>query len=312
MKHQLGWIPETEFKTRQAWGLSDKWHDEEKRWIKSMAFQQGILIPWFIDGRVHRLRYRKAKVTGPKDPRYMWVDGSGTDILCLNPNARAHCVVESDLDGLLVDWVAGDLVGAIPLGSCSIHPKATVYELLSKSLRILIAMDFDGEVRAGRVHAPGAKASRWWEETFPISARRWPVPKGKDPGEAYTAGVDLRAWVLAGLPPAMRVSVREERKKMATIPVFDRERLQELLSGTTREVVGRRPAGAQEWLDQHHPSVVKELVELGKGVDDAYAAEDEAILLEKLKTWKVCHLEAWEIYERGTGNMPDIPNLWTP
>ncbi|MBJ6798630.1 CHC2 zinc finger domain-containing protein [Geomonas propionica] len=300
-KYRLGWIPEMEFKSRRAWGLPDKWHNEEQRWIKTMAFQQGILIPWFIDGRVHRLRYRKAKVTGPKDPRYMWVDGSGTDILCLNSEARAHCVVESDLDGLLVDCVAGDLVGAVPLGSCSIHPKASVYELLSRSLRILVAMDFDGEVRGGKVHAPGAKASRWWEDTFPFTARRWPVPKGKDPGEAYAAGVNLRAWVLAGLPPAMTVSFWGQEEGTAPVPAFDRERLQVLLSSTVKGVVVARPIGAEAWLNQKHPLLVKELVEVGKQLDDAYAAEDEAALLETLEVWRARHLAAWELYKRAGG-----------
>lgn len=309
VKYQLGWIPETEFKSRQAWGLPDKWHDEEHRWIKAMAFQQGVLIPWFIGGRVHRLRYRKAKVTGPKDPRYMWVDGSGTDILCLNSEARAHCVVESDLDGLLVDWLAGDLVGAVPLGSCSIHPKASVYEQLTKSLRILVAMDFDGEIRNGKVHAPGAKASRWWEEAFPFTARRWPVPQGKDPGEAYAAGVDIRAWITVGLPPAMRLSSQVQGAGMAPKPIFDSERLQELLGRASKDVVGRRPPGAQEWLNQHQPMLVKELSDLSKSVDDAYAAENEAAFLRSLDRWWVRHLDAWDFYQRNRGRMLSIPNL---
>ncbi|QXE89969.1 hypothetical protein KP001_16310 [Geomonas subterranea] len=307
VKYQLGWIPETEFKSRRAWGLPDKWHNDEQRWITSMGFQQGILIPWFINGRVHRLRYRKAKVSGPKDPRYMWVDGSGTDIVCLNPQAGAHCVVESDLDGLLVDWLAGDLVGAVPLGSCSVHPKASVYELLNKSLRILVAMDFDGEIREGKVHAPGAKASQWWKTTFPFTARRWPVPKGKDPGEAYAEGVNLRDWVVAGLPPAMRVSSQGREEVKALPRSFDREGLQRLLSITTKEVIAARPAGAQTWLDQNHPSLVKELVELSKIVDDAYAAEDEATFLETLEAWRLQHLNAWAVYECSS-SMPSIPS----
>ena len=56
---------------------------------------------------------------------------------------------------------------------------------------ILVALDTD-EV--------GIKSAwNWWLETFP-KAKRWPVPAGKDPGEAYKEGVDIRKWILAGLP----------------------------------------------------------------------------------------------------------------
>lgn len=220
IKHRLGWIPKVEFKTRKAWGLEDKWHEKEQRPITALAFQQGILIPWIIDGHIHRLRLRKATVRDKDDPRYLWIDGSGTDIICLNPTAKAHCVVESDLDGLLIDWLAGDLVGAVPLGSCSTKPKATVMSLLKESLRILVTLDFDGEIRDGKIHAPGAKASRWWFDTFPDTARRWPVPQGKDPGEAFAAGVDLRAWVVAGLPPTLQHIATRPAKQPAPVVVY--------------------------------------------------------------------------------------------
>jgi hypothetical protein len=45
----------------------------------------------------------------------------------------------------------------------------------------------------------GAKASwKWWLNHYQ-HARRWPCIKGKDPGEAYQNGLDIRAWTLAGL-----------------------------------------------------------------------------------------------------------------
>ena len=213
-KYHLGWIPKVEFKARKAWGLENKWNEKEQRSITSLAFQQGILIPWIIDGHIHRLRVRKTVVKDKKDPRYLWIEGSGNDIICLNPSAKAHCVVESDLDGLLIDWIAGDFVGAVPLGSCSTKPKSTVMGLLRSSLRILVALDSDGVIRDNRVHAPGAKASLWWLETFPAAARRWPVPQGKDPGEAYTAGSDLRVWIIAGLPSTMQWSANKGAKQL--------------------------------------------------------------------------------------------------
>jgi hypothetical protein len=203
-KYRLGWIPQIEFKKRAAWGLPDKHNEKENRATTSMAFPQGILLPWIVEGRVHRLRLRKHIVTGPTDPRYLWIDGSGSDIICLNHAAPAHCVVESDLDGLLLDWLAGDIIGAIPLGSCSTKPKATVMTLLRSSLRIMVALDYDHEQRDEKLHAPGARAAHWWFKEFPETAKRWPVPQGKDPGEAFAAGSDLRAWIIQGLPIALQ------------------------------------------------------------------------------------------------------------
>lgn len=224
-KYRLGWIPKIEFKTRSAWGLADKWNEKESRAIKSLPFPQGILIPWIVGGHVHRLRLRKSVVTGPNDPRYLWIDGSGTDIICLNHAATAHVVVESDLDGLLVDWIAGDAVGAIPLGSCSTKPKAAVMALLRSSLRILVSLDYDHEQRDERLHAPGAKAAHWWYREFPDTAKRWPVPKGKDPGEAHAVGCDLRSWVLNGLPVALQARFRSAPVVMEVVEPIQAEEI---------------------------------------------------------------------------------------
>lgn len=202
-RYRLGWVPAIEFKNRKAWGLPDKPGKGDKV-VKVLPFPQGILLPWIVAGRIHRLRLRRSVVTGT-EPRYLWIDGSGNDIICLNHSAAAHCVVESDLDGLLIDHLAGDLVGAIPLGSCSTKPKATIMDLLINSQRILVAMDYDHEHRGDKLHAPGARASHWWFKEFPDTARRWPVPVGKDPGEAFAAGADLRAWIIKGLPAALQI-----------------------------------------------------------------------------------------------------------
>ncbi len=56
---------------------------------------------------------------------------------------------------------------------------------------ILISLDTDD---------PGAKAA-WvfWPETYGKKAKRWPCINGKDPSEAWANGLDLRAWITAGI-----------------------------------------------------------------------------------------------------------------
>ncbi|MDD5476381.1 MAG: hypothetical protein PHU03_07715, partial [Syntrophales bacterium] len=59
---------------------------------------------------------------------------------------------------------------------------------------ILNALDYDD--------AGGKEAWHFWPEAYgKKKVKRWPVPEGKDPGEAYQAGVNLRAWIKAGLDP---------------------------------------------------------------------------------------------------------------
>ena len=212
-KYRLGYLPEDYYRDRAAWGLPEETSDKTGK-PKKLWLPQGIVIPWADpagSGSIHRIRIRKQNVRDAKDPRYHWLPGSGNDIICLNPTAKAHVIVESDLDGLLIDWLAGDLVGTVPLGSCSTRPKATAFESLQHSRRILVALDFDKpqwNEQKQRMVAPGAEACGWWSKTFPQTWKRWPVPDGKDPGEAFQVGIDLRQWVSDGLPPAMRVEIK--------------------------------------------------------------------------------------------------------
>ncbi|MCP3177279.1 hypothetical protein MJO47_09230 [Desulfuromonas sp. KJ2020] len=185
-------LPKVNYRPRASWGLPEQISERTQK-PKRLWIAPGILIPYFDAVGVHRIRIRQWQ----GDPRYYWLPGSGNDVVVLNPSAQAHVVVESDLDGLLVVYKAGDLVGAVPLGTCSAKPKQTADDCLQKSLSILVALDAD---------QAGANASKWWIDHF-TQAERWPVPAGKDPGEYFQDhGGDIRAWVLAGLPPAFHVT----------------------------------------------------------------------------------------------------------
>ena len=86
---------------------------------------------------------------------------------------------------------AGDLAGVIALGNAQARPDAETHQALKEAGLILVSLDSD---QAGAREAWG-----FWKRTYP-NAKRWPVPIGKDPTEAKQAGLDLRAWVMAGLP----------------------------------------------------------------------------------------------------------------
>jgi hypothetical protein len=112
------------------------------------------------------------------------------------------------------------------MGTSHAKPDPDCHAALSDAMCILVALDFD---------QAGAGGWPWWEEQY-HQAERWPVPEGKDPGEAFELGMDVRAWVLAGLPPVFRVGEAVAGKKKV-----------ESLNGEKRET-GRAETAKNEGL----------------------------------------------------------------
>jgi len=180
-----------DFRPWKSWGLQDVKNDKGRQ--RTLVLPAGIIVPHIIGGEVLRIRVRLAN---PKDnEKYRVVLGSVMGTMLLNQECKAFVVLETELDAFLLIQEVGDIVGAVALGSVAVKPDTTTVLVLRNALKILNTLDFD---------AAGANASSWWRDTFPQS-KRWPVPKGKDPGDAWKAGVDLRAWTLAGLPPIFTI-----------------------------------------------------------------------------------------------------------
>jgi len=236
----LGWNPAKLWRKKPAWGLED---DGKKLYLPA-----GLVIPWHLDGQIHRLRVRQ--IDG-EEPRYLVIKGSGTASMAVPPvegEARAWVVVESELDAILVAQEAGDIVGALSLGNNSAKPDESISGTISKATFILVALDAD---------EAGAKSWRWWKEHYP-QAERWPVPEGKDPGDYKKAGGDIRAWILAGLPPGLHPAP----------PVIASEARQSLPCHPAASSSSTLPAPAVEDDElEHH----KYHCTVCKGVFDTYA-----------------------------------------
>lgn len=216
IKYQLGWLPgengkNAMYRARVGWGLPEiKWPDGRP---KALWLPRGIVIPLLTDdGNVVRLRIRRPKCDLKKktDLKYYVVPGSSMATMILNPECEALVPIEAELDTMLVAQECEGLAGAISTMSDTGKPDAFALELLLRVKAIPIALDFDAPKEDGT--RPGTKAAKWWTDNFD-RAYRWPVPEGKDPGDAFKAGINIREWILAGLPPVFRIREKELLKQ---------------------------------------------------------------------------------------------------
>lgn len=224
----LGWNPGERdqsgiVRPRASWGLPEQRKPDGK--LKNIWLPVGLVIPQLgihPDGTryVRRLRIRRPEEERARflpEQKYFVIPGSEMDSLYL-PRREAMrgeqgqyeslhviVVVESELDALLLHSRAGDIMGVVATMTSTVKKlPPDVFAALTDADCILVALDFDDP----DTHGQRAGAEGWlrWQETFP-RARRWPVPAGKDPGEAFEKGEDLRLWLLAGIPEGLRYAL---------------------------------------------------------------------------------------------------------
>jgi hypothetical protein len=203
---RLGWNPGENgkdiFRSRTAWGLPELIKENGK--LRMLWIPQGLVIPYSVDGIIQRIRIRRPE----GEPRYYVIPGSSMSKMIIGIERRAFVVIESELDAIACA-AATDLAGAIAMGTLEGKPDVAAYTILKDSIQILNALDY-GDKDGGKKAAE--RAFNWWLENFPERCDRWPVPKGKDPGEAFQQGIDLKRWIEAGLPPIVTISRRETGK----------------------------------------------------------------------------------------------------
>lgn len=195
-RFHLGWNPKDYFRPKQAWGMPAE-KKPNGQW-RHLRLAMGWVVPTIVDGAVWRLKIRQTPEElrrNPEAAKYLQIPGGSQRTWVIGPARRVFVLVETEFDALLVIQAAGDLVGAVPLGSASARPDKEAYPLLREAALLVNALDVDDA---------GAKNSAWWAGQFPRNHVRCPIPEGKDIGDYAAAGGDLRAWVLACLPPALR------------------------------------------------------------------------------------------------------------
>ncbi len=198
---RLGWNPSDTYRARESWGLPTELHEQSGK-AKRLWLPAGLVIPVYRGGVLQRVRVRRPESERAKNCenlKYYRIPGSTGTTMILGESTRAFAVVEAELDAVAIFSAAADLVSAVSIETLEGNLDEEAYTLLSGSLAILDALDAD-DPKTPALQRALAK----WSATFERHLR-WPVPVGKDPGEAFKAGVDLRAWIMAGLPPVFHV-----------------------------------------------------------------------------------------------------------
>ena len=194
------------YRHRSAFGLPEETSGQKVK--KVLWIPRGITIPLWGPApeggeAVHRLRIRRrAQDLKEGESKFLLLKGSGQAPMIIAPTSTSAdravwMVVEAELDAMAVHHACGGKVGVIAVLTNRGKPDAAAHKLLKSAPAILVALDFDEPNNQGQ--RPGGQGWPWWKKEY-SRAKRWPVPLGKDPGEAVALGVDLAQWVADALP----------------------------------------------------------------------------------------------------------------
>ncbi len=188
---RMGWNTVSLTFDPASWGLAPektKNGSNKKIWLP-----EGLIIPYFRDGKPIRLRIRQSNPT--TTDRFIMVAGSAMDFLDYNSHSGTQqdlsipvMVTESELDGWLLHQEVGDICSIYSVGNSSSRPDELTHAII-KHFPILLSLDND---EAGENEIP------WWTKQYPTCIP-WISEIAKDPGEDFEIGVDIRAWVKRGL-----------------------------------------------------------------------------------------------------------------
>lgn len=185
----IGWNPNNLFDQRERWGLSPEIKGNglpKRQWLP-----KGIVIPSFQDSHPTKVKIRRSDWTNEDAlPKYVEVSGSAQSPSLYGDPSKPVIIVESELDAILIQQEASDLVCSIALGGVSKKPDAKAHNYLKQTSLILLSLDFDDA---------GKKKYSFWMTLYP-NLRPWPSPFYKSPGDAaQVISMNIANWIRAGL-----------------------------------------------------------------------------------------------------------------
>ncbi len=172
----LGYHPREEYGTMNAWG-------------RPVWLPQGIVIPWFLAGKLWRVTIRDERVAEGQNGRYRQVAGGSNGLYLADTLVKLKrstvVLVEGEFDALSLAQECGDLVAVVATGTTQGSHTPRWVSLLARQERVLIA--FDAEEK-------GDTAATWWMARLEQNAQRL-RPWWKDANQMLQDGADLQQWI---------------------------------------------------------------------------------------------------------------------
>jgi DNA primase len=162
---RLGYNP---CEKRMMWGHTEVW------------LPQGIVIPWWIEGRIWRITIRR--LSGKH--KYVQAAGGANGLYNIDKLEDAALLVEGEFDALLLNH-AMFFITALATGSTSGAKLLRWVTRLALMDQVYIIFDND---------EAGDKAAKWWLEKLPKAHRLSPAEH--DITAMYQAGINLHAWFM--------------------------------------------------------------------------------------------------------------------
>lgn len=177
----LGWNTADLFEDRIEWGLQAD--DAGTGCSKKVWLPKGIVIPSYSpEGEIIKLKIRRLDGA----PKYVEVSASKQCPSIWGATSKPIIIVESELDAILIQQEAADLVCSVALGGVGKRPDQEIHGWLCAAPVVLLSLDHDEVGKQGYV---------FWAQHYP-NVSRWPVPHTKSLGDAISVvDFDIRNWI---------------------------------------------------------------------------------------------------------------------
>jgi hypothetical protein len=288
---RMGWNTCSISFDRSTWGLTPETDQNGKN--KQIWIPVGLLIPQLHNDKPIRLRIRQSNPDTTN--RFIMVPGSAMGYFDYRDHlglyidlTKPALITEAEIDGWLLYEKLGDLFNVYAVGNSSARPDLQTHNLI-KNNTILLNLDDD---------TAGHAEIYWWRSQYPDM-----VPYfsgfGKDPGESFEVGVDIRAWGEEGLGKLPQI--KNKTAANTTSHVSFKEKVLEKYKQPEKQEVAKQPVKQPaNFLTRY--SIPKSTTNLFC-VHNKYcqSLQNGVCLIDKTNPWDtmVCPKNNWYTYTTG-------------
>jgi hypothetical protein len=210
---RMGWNNQSLTFNLESWGLTPQKDQNGKN--RQIWIPEGLLIPQFQNQKIIRLRVRQANPI--TNNRFIIIPGSATGYFNYSVHlnikstdtdtdtekaVKPVLITESELDGWLLQQELKDSFQIYAVGNASARPDQQTHIILQDN-KILLNLDDD---------PAGHNETTWWQEHYPQTVT-WFSEFGKDPGESFEVGCDIRKWGEQGLEQLKKIKMENIQEK---------------------------------------------------------------------------------------------------